>query len=155
MRLSTLRSCACHHKRQAEGVKTAGEAAVYGGTAGESYDTCYHLFCDGFSNVNQKGLDEMSDAIAHTVLVYSRRHFAKAPLLDPAQAATASLFGGEGGDLERRTTRRQLTCRASDALPYAAGHVGSSTWPGGLPSSGLLTVSAQRRHLRRRRPGSH
>ena len=83
----------------AEGVKTAAEAAVYGGTAGESYDKCYHLFCDNFTNVNQKGLDEMSDAIAHTVLVYSRRDFVKSPLLDPAQAVTASLSGGEGGGL--------------------------------------------------------
>ncbi|WP_404391439.1 M28 family metallopeptidase [Humibacillus xanthopallidus] len=83
----------------AEGVKTAAEAAVYGGTAGESYDKCYHLFCDGFTNVNQKGLDEMSDAIAHTVLVYSRRDFVKSPLLDPVQPVTASLSGGEGGGL--------------------------------------------------------
>ncbi|MGF2075322.1 hypothetical protein ACQUFC_17640, partial [Enterococcus casseliflavus] len=26
----------------AEGVKTAQEAAIYGGTAGEQYDPCYH-----------------------------------------------------------------------------------------------------------------
>ncbi len=83
----------------AEGVKTAAEAEVYGGTAGESYDKCHHLFCDGFTNVNQKGLDEMSDAIAHAVLVYWRRDFVKAPLLDPAQAVAASLSGGEGGGL--------------------------------------------------------
>lgn len=30
----------------AEGVKTAAEAAVYGGAAGSWYDPCYHQFCD-------------------------------------------------------------------------------------------------------------
>ena len=30
----------------AEGIKTAEEAAIYGGTAGAPYDPCYHLGCD-------------------------------------------------------------------------------------------------------------
>ena len=83
----------------AEGTKTAAEAAIYGGVAGESYDTCYHLFCDAFTNVNQQGLDEMSDAVAHAVLVYSRRDFVTAPLADPALAAAGVDAGGEGGGL--------------------------------------------------------
>jgi len=55
----------------AEGAKTAEQAAVYGGTAGEAYDECYHSACDGFGNVNQKALDEMSDAVAHAVATYA------------------------------------------------------------------------------------
>ena len=35
----------------AEGVKTAEEAALWGGTAGQQYDPCYHLACDTFGNV--------------------------------------------------------------------------------------------------------
>ncbi|HET7798858.1 MAG TPA: M28 family metallopeptidase [Humibacillus xanthopallidus] len=83
----------------AEGTKTAAEAAVYGGQAGQSYDACYHLFCDAFTNVNQTGLDEMSDAVAHAVLTYSRRDFVKAPLLDPAKVMAGVAAGGEGGGL--------------------------------------------------------
>jgi Zn-dependent M28 family amino/carboxypeptidase len=83
----------------AEGTKTAAEAAIYGGTAGTSYDSCYHLFCDAFSNVNQKGLDEMSDAVAHAVLTYSRRDFVEAPLVDPVAVAAGVAAGGEGGGL--------------------------------------------------------
>ena len=30
----------------AEGIKTAEQAAIYGGTAGEPYDPCYHQACD-------------------------------------------------------------------------------------------------------------
>jgi Zn-dependent M28 family amino/carboxypeptidase len=52
----------------AEGVKSAEQAAVYGGTAGLAYDPCYHQACDTYSNNNDTVLDEMSDAIAHSVL---------------------------------------------------------------------------------------
>ena len=83
----------------AEGIKTAEQAAIFGGTAGTAYDQCYHLACDTYANVNQKGLDEMSDAVAHTVLLYSRRDFDKAPLVDPATAVVGSAAGGEGGGL--------------------------------------------------------
>jgi len=83
----------------AEGVKTAAQAQLFGGTAGQSYDPCYHLACDSFSNVNLQGLDQMTDAIAHTVLHFSRRNFAQRPLADPpvAQPGTPGGNGGGGG----------------------------------------------------------
>jgi Zn-dependent M28 family amino/carboxypeptidase len=56
----------------AEGVKTAEQAAVYGGTAGVAYDPCYHLACDTYANNSDNGLHEMSDAAAHVVLTLSR-----------------------------------------------------------------------------------
>jgi len=68
----------------AEGIKTAAQAATYGGTAGQQYDPCYHLACDTFSNNSNTALDQMSDAVAHVVLTYSKRNFAKEPLVDPA-----------------------------------------------------------------------
>jgi Zn-dependent M28 family amino/carboxypeptidase len=55
----------------AEGVKTAEQAAVYGGTAGEAYDPCYHAECDTVRNVSLEALDQMSDAIAHATLKYA------------------------------------------------------------------------------------
>ena len=56
----------------AEGIKTAEQAAVYGGTAGIAYDPCYHQACDTFAKNSDDGLDEMSDAAAHAVYTYSR-----------------------------------------------------------------------------------
>ena len=56
----------------AEGIKTAAQAATYGGTAGIAYDPCYHQACDTFTNNSNAGLDEMSDAAAHVVLTLSR-----------------------------------------------------------------------------------
>ena len=56
----------------AEGIKTAAQAATYGGTAGIAYDPCYHQACDTFANNSNTGLDEMSDAAAHVILMLSR-----------------------------------------------------------------------------------
>jgi aminopeptidase Y len=55
----------------AEGIKTAEEAAIWGGTAGQAYDPCYHLACDTFDNVNLFALDVNADAVAYAVLQYA------------------------------------------------------------------------------------
>jgi Zn-dependent M28 family amino/carboxypeptidase len=52
----------------AEGIKTAEEAAVYGGTAGEPYDACYHQACDTINNLSTKALSELGDAAADATL---------------------------------------------------------------------------------------
>ncbi len=56
----------------AEDVKTAEQAAIYGGTAGEPYDPCYHQFCDDITNLSNQALDEQSDAIAHATLTFAQ-----------------------------------------------------------------------------------
>jgi Zn-dependent M28 family amino/carboxypeptidase len=56
----------------AEGIKTPEQAQVYGGTAGEQYDPCYHLGCDGLFNLSTRGLDQMSDAAAHATITLAQ-----------------------------------------------------------------------------------
>ena len=56
----------------AEGVKTAAQAAEYGGTAGVAYDPCYHQACDTMNNLSTKALSEMSDAAAHATLTLAK-----------------------------------------------------------------------------------
>ncbi|AEV86059.1 aminopeptidase Y [Actinoplanes sp. SE50] len=56
----------------AEGVKTAEEATVYGGTAGKPYDACYHQACDNINNLNPKALNEFADAATHAVLTLAK-----------------------------------------------------------------------------------
>ncbi|MER7506644.1 M28 family metallopeptidase [Nonomuraea pusilla] len=48
----------------AEGIKTAQEAELFGGTAGAAYDPCYHQACDTLANINDTALDVNADAIA-------------------------------------------------------------------------------------------
>ena len=55
----------------AEGIKTAEEAEIYGGTAGIQYDPCYHLACDTFDNISLHALDVNSDAVAYSTLSYA------------------------------------------------------------------------------------
>jgi len=55
----------------AEVVKTAEQAAIWGGTAGAQYDPCYHLACDTIANIDEHALDVNMDAIAFAVLAYS------------------------------------------------------------------------------------
>jgi Zn-dependent M28 family amino/carboxypeptidase len=55
----------------AEGIKTAAQAATYGGTAGAPYDPCYHQACDTLANNNDAVLDVNSDAIAFATLTYA------------------------------------------------------------------------------------
>lgn len=81
----------------AEGVKTAQEAAVYGGTAGQSYDHCYHLACDTIDNINMTALDQMSDAAAHVALTLGKRNLAKYPLTTPAEDADAASIRSAAG----------------------------------------------------------
>ena len=55
----------------AEGIKTAAEAAVWGGTAGDQYDPCYHLACDTYDNISLQALDVNADAVAYATLQFA------------------------------------------------------------------------------------
>ena len=72
----------------AEGIKTAEQAALFGGRAGVAYDFCYHGACDDLANVDVRGLAEMTDAAAAVV----RRFAASTQDLDGA--------GGQQGSRE-------------------------------------------------------
>lgn len=81
----------------AEGIKTASEAAVYGGTAGQPYDPCYHLRCDDYDNISIEGLHEMSDAAGHAVLTLAKRNLVNSPLVNPAGPVSGSGATTSGG----------------------------------------------------------
>ena len=80
----------------AEELKTAAQAAVYGGTVGAQLDPCYHLACDTFKGTNTalalQALDEMSDAAAHAVLTFA--------LTTSAVNGTDKGTGGGSADFE-------------------------------------------------------
>ncbi|MFB7884100.1 M20/M25/M40 family metallo-hydrolase [Microbacterium sp. NPDC056057] len=55
----------------AEGVKTAQQAAIFGGTAGVAFDSCYHAPCDDIGNLNAHALDVNSDAVAASIMTFA------------------------------------------------------------------------------------
>ncbi|MBW1602514.1 M20/M25/M40 family metallo-hydrolase [Streptomyces sp. JJ66] len=69
--------------------KTSAQAAKWGGTAGRSYDPCYHRSCDTLSNINATGLNRAADGIAHTLWAQA--------VGDPGGGCTPSDVLGNGG----------------------------------------------------------
>ena len=55
----------------AEQIKTAEQASIWGGTAGQQFDPCYHLACDTFANNNDHALDVNADSVAFAVLTFA------------------------------------------------------------------------------------
>lgn len=55
----------------AEGIKTAEQEAIWGGTAGEQYDPCYHEACDTIANLDMHALEVNSDLIAFAMLTFA------------------------------------------------------------------------------------
>jgi Zn-dependent M28 family amino/carboxypeptidase len=91
----------------AEGIKTADQAAIYGGTAGQAYDPCYHAACDTYDNNSNEALGQMSDAVAHATFHFGTRKFDKQPLVNPALASGTGSgdSGGLHADDHGRVTR--------------------------------------------------
>ncbi|MEU4223650.1 M28 family metallopeptidase [Nonomuraea sp. NPDC026600] len=95
-----------------EGIKTVEEAALFGGTAGQPYDACYHKACDTVANIDDKALALNTGAIATAAAVYaysvdlpgpSAASKATAPAAVAAVAAAADAGGGAA--LLGRSTR--------------------------------------------------
>jgi hypothetical protein len=62
--------------------------ALWGGTAGQQYDPCYHLACDTYANNNNFALETNSDAVAYAVLQYAMSPKGNFPRLTGAFAPT-------------------------------------------------------------------
>ena len=55
----------------AEDIKTEEQEAIWGGTAGEQFDPCYHEACDTIENIDGHALDVNSDLIAFAALTFA------------------------------------------------------------------------------------
>ncbi|KAL4892210.1 hypothetical protein BDV59DRAFT_54611 [Aspergillus ambiguus] len=56
----------------AEGVKTKMEQEMFGGSAGDWYDPCYHQGCDTVANVNLTAWEWNTKLVAHSIATYAR-----------------------------------------------------------------------------------
>ncbi|MEU4619735.1 M28 family metallopeptidase [Actinoplanes sp. NPDC023801] len=93
----------------AEVVKTEQQAAIWGGTAGESFDPNYHQVGDDITNLDLKALEVNSDLIAFAQLTYAfstesvngvkGKPVPGKPFKLPAPAGPQGTFNtGDGGD---------------------------------------------------------
>ncbi|WP_285494016.1 M28 family metallopeptidase [Actinomadura sp. NBRC 104425] len=81
----------------AEGIKTAEEAELFGGTAGEAYDKCYHQACDDLSNISDRALAVNLGAIAHSTLTYAYSNDLPGPENRTAAAGGARTAAADHG----------------------------------------------------------
>ena len=91
----------------AEEVKTEEQEAIWGGTAGEQFDPCYHEACDTFDNVDLHALEVNSDLIAFAQLTYAYstesvngvpgKRVPGRPIALPAPAGPEGTFAEEDG----------------------------------------------------------
>jgi Zn-dependent M28 family amino/carboxypeptidase len=91
----------------AEQVKTPEQQAIWGGTAGEQFDPCYHEDCDTFENVDLHALEVNSDLIAFAQLTFAYstesvngvpgKRVPGRPVNLPAPAGPQGTFATDGG----------------------------------------------------------
>ena len=91
----------------AEEIKTEEQEAIWGGTAGEQFDPCYHEACDTFDNVDLHALEVNSDLIAFAQLTFAYstesvngvpgKKVPGKPFSLPAPAGPEGTFAEEGG----------------------------------------------------------
>ncbi|CRK56677.1 Aminopeptidase Y (Arg, Lys, Leu preference) [Alloactinosynnema sp. L-07] len=111
----------------AEGTKTSSEANLWGGTAGQAYDPCYHRSCDTTNNIANVMLDRNADAIAHAVwtvaapsppapaLFFDDFESDKGWTVNPSGTDTATGGRFERGDpAETRETRNNRVIQLGD-----------------------------------------
>jgi len=55
----------------AEEIKTPQQAAIWGGTAGDQFDPCYHEACDTYANNDLHALEVDTDAVAFAVFTFA------------------------------------------------------------------------------------
>ncbi|WP_175410565.1 M28 family metallopeptidase [Streptomyces sp. TRM64462] len=80
----------------AEGIKTEAQAKLFGGTAGEAYDPCYHAECDDINNINMTAFDANIDVIANAVGTYAHD---LSSLREPVEFVPTDGDAGSGGGL--------------------------------------------------------
>jgi Peptidase family M28 len=90
----------------AEGRKTAEQAARYGGTAGQPFDSCYHQSCDTLGNVNRTILDQNADAVAWATGIFA--------------VDTSAVNGNALARQRRADAARRAAARVANHTPLAA-----------------------------------
>ncbi|MGV9942562.1 M28 family peptidase [Streptomyces sp. NPDC003401] len=129
----------------ASATKTSAQAAKWGGTAGRSYDPCYHSSCDTTANVNDTGLDRASDGIAHTLWKqavgtgtpvddFSLSAAPSSGTVNPGASATATVATGTTGGSAQTVRLSATNAPAGVTVSFAP----SSVTSGG---SSVMTVA--------------
>ncbi|GIM81220.1 M28 family metallopeptidase [Salinispora arenicola] len=142
----------------AEGIKSSAQAALWGGTAGQAFDSCYHRSCDTTANVNDTALDRNTDAIAYTVWELAQTspppgdtvwsdtfETATGWVVDPAGTDTATTGAWERGDPATTSssgTTLQLGTTVSGSFDLVTGAAAGSSAGSHDVDGGVTTIQS-------------
>ena len=96
---------------------SAAQAAKWGGTAGQPFDSCYHQSCDGRTNVNGTALDVHTDVAAYAA--WTLTGVQAGPAVEPAP--TGGRVANEADFLirDRSAVESPITVQRAGAAPAA------------------------------------
>ncbi|MFE7425608.1 M28 family peptidase [Streptomyces sp. NPDC057545] len=130
----------------ASDTKTSAQAAKWGGTAGRSYDPCYHQSCDTTANINATALDRSADGIAYTV--WKTSVGSTAPVDDFSVAVQPASGSVQPGGSVTATVKAATTSGSAQTVKLTASGAPSGVTVSFDPasvqsgSSSTMTVSA-------------
>lgn len=115
----------------AEGIKTAEQRKLWGGTAGAAYDGCYHQACDTLKNVSERAFDANVKVIANAVGHYAwdTSSLPSGKNRDKGQGKDKSK-GTQGTDATKGT-KSAKSPKSAAAASEAAQATGSGPYKGG------------------------
>ena len=119
---------------RAEEIKTEEQEAIWGGTAGEQFDPCYHLACDTFENVDLHALEVNSDLIAFAMLTFA--YSTESVNGVPGKEVPGRPFDAAGAGRSRGHVRSRRTT-AERTLPDERSSLSRRWEPAGFPRGAM------------------
>lgn len=109
----------------AEGIKTAEQRELWGGTAGAAYDGCYHQACDTLKNVDKRAFDANVKAIANAVGHYA---WDTGPLAEGKAKPTKKSESTESTESTKKAqgvqgSEHTQETKTAKPAPYKGGHL--------------------------------
>nr|WP_203803389.1 M28 family peptidase [Actinoplanes tereljensis] len=96
---------------------SAAQAAKWGGTAGQPFDSCYHQACDGRTNINATALDRHTDVAAYAAWTLTGVTATAAPASVPAGTRVEN--GADFLIRDRSAVESPITVQRSGTAPAA------------------------------------
>ncbi|GLW54828.1 M28 family peptidase [Kitasatospora phosalacinea] len=130
----------------ASATKSSSQASKWGGTAGASYDSCYHSSCDTTSNVNATVLNRNADGVAYAIWKTSVGG-TTTPVNDFTLAVNPSTGTVQAGSAASATVATATSSGSAQSVSLTASGAPSGTTVSFSPSSvtsggsATLTVS--------------
>ncbi|MFJ5231320.1 M28 family peptidase [Kitasatospora sp. NPDC088391] len=102
----------------ASDTKSSSQAAKWGGTAGRSYDSCYHSACDTTSNIDATVLNRSADGVAYAI--WKTSVTTTVPTNDFSVSVNPSTGTVQAGDSATATVSTATTSGSAQSVSFSA-----------------------------------